>query len=98
MTNSSMVELVNLSSRIEADPLTHYLRAQGIDVYISSDDVGGLDPALAFVQGVSVQVPPDQLVKGKLLLEAWRQADLNPGWEDLAATVRIDADDGGADG
>lgn len=43
-----------------AQPLLDWLRRHDIDARLSSDDAGGLHPALAFVHGVWLVVPESQ--------------------------------------
>lgn len=43
---------------MDAEPILQWLRSNGIDAQlIDEDDLGGLDPALAFAHGTGVVVP-----------------------------------------
>lgn len=52
-----------------AQPLLDWLRQQGVDARLSSDDAGGLHPALAFVHGVWLMVPERQRDQAELLAQ-----------------------------
>ncbi|MCO4773037.1 MAG: DUF2007 domain-containing protein [Deltaproteobacteria bacterium] len=92
MTSTDKVDLVRVESRVAAIPIQQYLEAHGIHCTIDADDVNGLDPALAFVQGVGVQVGADHLTRARELYKAYETGSLQEGWEDEIDTVRKDAD------
>ena len=52
---------------VMAQPLLTWLRSQGIQAQLSSDDAGGLNPALAFANGTWLLVPEDQLPRAEAL-------------------------------
>ncbi len=58
------------SSRIEAEIVAQFLKANGISAHIKSDDMGGLRPNLSLTMGVAVQVSSQQVDEAiKLLAE-----------------------------
>jgi len=62
------VTLVSFPDRLIANLTASMLRGSGILVQIRSDDAGGVDPALALVNGVDLLVPEDQLNLAQELL------------------------------
>lgn len=62
------VPLISFPDRIIANLTANMLRGSGILVQIRSDDAGGVDPALALVNGVELLVPEEQLVMAQDLL------------------------------
>jgi hypothetical protein len=64
----NFVPLVSFPDRILANLTANMLRGAGILVQIRSDDAGGVDPALALVNGVQLLVPEEQLSMAQDLL------------------------------
>jgi hypothetical protein len=62
------VSLISYPDRMIANLTANMLRGSGILVQIRSDDAGGVDPALALVNGVELLVPEDQLAMAQDLL------------------------------
>lgn len=62
------VHLISFSDRIMANLTANMLRGSGILVQIRVDDAGGVDPALALVNGVELLVPVEQLAMAQDLL------------------------------
>ncbi len=62
------VSLISYSDRMIANLTASMLRGSGILVQIRSDDAGGVDPALALVNGVELLVPEEQLALAQDLL------------------------------
>ena len=73
-------ELTEIPHRVFAQPIVELLRDNGIDARVQADDMGGLDPALAFVAGVRVLVKRAQLPEALLLLGQFEAAP-EPDWE-----------------
>ncbi len=73
-------ELTEIPHRVFAQPIVELLRDNGIDARVQADDMGGLDPALAFVTGVRVLVKRAQLPAALLLLGQF-EASPEPDWE-----------------
>lgn len=62
------VSLVSFPDRMMANLTANMLRGSGILVQVRSDDAGGVDPALALVNGVELLVPEEQLAMAQDLL------------------------------
>ncbi|HTW21193.1 MAG TPA: DUF2007 domain-containing protein [Mycobacteriales bacterium] len=56
-------------STVEAELMVGYLRSQGIHAVSSSDDAGGVEPALQTSSGVRVLVPHRQHAEARRALE-----------------------------
>jgi hypothetical protein len=56
------------SSRPDAEVVAAVLRGHGIEVLVTGDDVGTLDGALAFSNGVEVRVPDRDAPRARDLL------------------------------
>lgn len=92
MSSTGMVELTNVENRLAAEPLVQYLEANGITCHMDSDDMGGVDPALTFINGVDILVDGNKLGEARQLLEAWEKGELEEDWrEDATKTLRQDA-------
>ena len=63
-----------LSARHEAEVVVGYLRAEGIDARVYSDDIGAQYPALSVVRGAGVCVPEADEERARELLDR-READ-----------------------
>lgn len=61
-------KLRQIAMPVLAQPMLQYLRSEGIDARLDSDDAGGLHPALAFVHGVWLVVPAEQVERATALL------------------------------
>lgn len=57
------------SSTVDAELMAGYLRSQGIHAVVSSDDAGGVEPALQTGSGVRVLVPHHQHTDARRMLE-----------------------------
>ena len=69
MTMHGERKLRQIAMPVLAQPMLQYLRDEGVDARLDSDDAGGLNPALAFVHGVWLVVPGDQVDRATMLLE-----------------------------
>ena len=56
------------SSRGEAEIVRELLLASGIDSFVSSDDCGSVDPALAFARGVQLYVSEENAAEAELII------------------------------
>lgn len=66
-----MARIRRFTSRVDAEVAVSMLRAHGLDARAVHDDTGGMHPNLAFGQGGSeVLVPEDQLAEATALLDA----------------------------
>ena len=60
---------------MDAEPSLQWLRGNGIDAQlIDEDDLGGLDPALAFAHGTGVVVPLDDADRAEALIAEYGDA------------------------
>ena len=66
---SGLVSVQTFFSRHEAELARSLLDSQGIPAWVSSDDYGGLHPALAFTRGVRLMVFPTDLNEALEVLE-----------------------------
>ncbi len=66
--------LTLVQHRVLAEPIVALLADNGIRSFVSSDDCGGLDPALQFANGVRVLVDPADLARARHLLLAYENA------------------------
>mgnify|MGYP002630466127 CR=1 FL=1 len=57
-----------------AQPMLDWLHRNGIEARLSSDDAGGLNPALAFVHGVWLVVPERQHSQAEALAAQFERA------------------------
>jgi hypothetical protein len=73
MTIGTSLTLVE--HRALAVPLVEFLADHGVAAWVESDDCGGVDPALAFSNGVRVMVRPEAAVQARELLVAWEAAE-----------------------
>ncbi len=67
--------LITLEQRFLAAPILGLLVDNGIDARVSSDDCGGVDPALAFALGVRVLVPLEDAERATELLKEYQEAE-----------------------
>lgn len=71
-------EATFVDNPLMAQPLLDFLLANGVDAHLSEDDdLGGLNPALAFVHGTYITVPVEQLDLAQQLIEAFETAPLS---------------------
>lgn len=68
--------VAEVSSRVEADMMTGFLRSQGINAHTAADDAGGVDPILQTVFGVRVLVAAGHAEEARRLLA---EADAGSG-------------------
>ncbi len=62
---------------MDAEPILQWLRSNGIDAQlIDEDDLGGLDPALAFAHGTGVVVPILDAERAEALITAYGDAQV----------------------
>jgi hypothetical protein len=62
------VFLTTYPDRMIANLTANMLRGSGILVQVRSDDAGGVDPALALINGVELLVPEEQLAMAQEIL------------------------------
>ncbi|MEY3015522.1 MAG: hypothetical protein RIT45_4257 [Pseudomonadota bacterium] len=67
MIQAGYCRLRPVAMPVLAQPLLDWLRKHGVDARLSSDDAGGLHPALAFVHGVWLVVPESQRPQAEAL-------------------------------
>ena len=67
-------QLAFIEMPVMAQPLLDYLRNAGIEAKLASDDMGGINPALAFVHGTYLIVPEPQYELAKTLYETFRDS------------------------
>ena len=67
MFEPSLRRLAYIEMPVMAQPLLTWLRSQGIHARLSSDDAGGLNPALAFSNGTWLVVPQRQWQRAQAL-------------------------------
>lgn len=66
----TMARINRFTAKVEADLACGLLHAHGIDAYVSSDDAGGVHPAIPFgIGGTVIVVPDDQLREALALLD-----------------------------
>jgi hypothetical protein len=66
--------LTSAPQRALAQPIVDLLQDHEIHAWIQSDDCGGVDPALNFVNGTHVMVPRELLDRSKALLAEFQTA------------------------
>ncbi|MFW5643891.1 MAG: hypothetical protein ACOCYQ_07655, partial [Alkalispirochaeta sp.] len=64
-----MVTVVQYPTRVEAEHVLEFLRNNGVDAILWSDDAGGLNPAIGFVESYEIRVNPVQEELARELLE-----------------------------
>ncbi|MEX2442834.1 MAG: hypothetical protein WD492_04480 [Alkalispirochaeta sp.] len=60
--------------RFEAEHVLGFLRQNGVDAILWGDDVGGLNPAIGFVEAFEIRVRPDQEELARELLDDFGMA------------------------
>lgn len=77
MVFSNEREVTFVDNPVMVQPLLDFLRSNGVDAHLTDeDDMGGLNPALAFVHGTWIHVPVDQVPQAEELISAFRAAPL----------------------
>lgn len=74
MFQPTLRRLAYVDMPVMAQPLIGWLRSQGVEARLSSDDAGGLHPSLAFANGTWLVVPEDQLDRAKALHEQYERS------------------------
>ena len=74
MTLEGMVVVREKVDRLDAETIAAFLRAQGIEATVSSDDAGGVLPALEESRGVQVIVRKGDEERARQLLRAQEAA------------------------
>jgi len=64
-----MVTVVQYPTRVEAEHVLEFLGNNGIDAILWSDDAGGLNPAIGFVESYAIRVNPVQEELARELLD-----------------------------
>ncbi|MCP4869626.1 MAG: hypothetical protein GY898_13000 [Proteobacteria bacterium] len=78
--NDDFAMLTRVPQRALGQPIVDLLLDHEIKAWIQSDDCGGVDPALNFVNGTHVMVPRAKLARSQeLLAEFQAAAPLMPG-------------------
>jgi hypothetical protein len=79
MRDGDATEVLYVDNAMVADPMVRWLQAHGIDAWLADpDDLGGLDPALAFVHATGIVVATRDAVRARNLLAAFQQATIAP--------------------
>ncbi|HKK48010.1 MAG TPA: hypothetical protein VJ932_02880 [Alkalispirochaeta sp.] len=60
--------------RFEAEHVLGFLRQNGVEAILWGDDVGGLNPAIGFVEAFEIRVHPDQEAIARELLDDFGMA------------------------
>ncbi len=77
MVFSNEREVTLVDNPVMVQPLLDFLRSNGVDAHLTdADDMGGLNPALAWVHGSRVHVPVDQVPLAEQLIRAFLAAPL----------------------
>ncbi len=72
------VSVAAVPQRALGQPLVDLLTDHGIPAWINSDDCGGVDPALNFVNGTHVMVPEADLQRAEQLVARFESAPRLP--------------------
>ncbi len=67
MFDATLRQLAYVDMPVMAQPLLAWLRSQGVEARLGSDNAGGLNPALTFSNGTWLLVPEEQMEQAKLL-------------------------------
>jgi hypothetical protein len=67
--SSGTVSLAQYRFRFEAEHVLGFLEQNGVDAVLWGDDVGGLNPAIGFVEAFEIRVRHDQEASARELLE-----------------------------
>lgn len=68
------VTVAQFRYRFEAEHALGFLRQNGVEAILWGDDVGGLNPAIGFVEAFEIRVRPDQEVLARELLHDFGMA------------------------
>ena len=71
---SKLVQLTDVGARWMAQPIIDFLADNGITATVTSDDCGGVDPALNFVRGTYIMVIEEALETAQQLMKDWDEA------------------------
>lgn len=64
---------------MDAQPILQWLRDNGIDAgLIDPDDLGGLDPALAFAHATGIVVPSAEVERARALIAEYQSGVVQP--------------------
>ena len=77
-TTEKFVSVAAVPHRALAQPLVDLLEDHNIPAWVNSDDWGGVDPALAFVNGTHVMVPEADLQRAQQLVSEYENAPRLP--------------------
>ena len=72
------VVLTDVANRSLGDMLVEVLKDNGIEAFVNSDDYGGVNPALNFVDGTRVMVSKDSLEQAQSLMKEF-EASVDSG-------------------
>ncbi len=64
-----MTQIYVASTQIEADIIASLLRSQGIEVFLRSDNTGGVDPSLTLIHGIAIFVKEEEAQAALALIE-----------------------------
>lgn len=75
MVFSDERKVLYANNPLDAQPILQWLRDNAIDAQlIDEDDLGGLDPALAFAHGTGIVVPAADRERAEALIADYQQA------------------------
>ncbi len=66
---ADLTEVIICYNDLDAEIVKGSLERAGIDVFISKDDCGGMEPQLQMTEGIKVMVPSAQAAKARLVLD-----------------------------
>jgi hypothetical protein len=66
---SHFVLVKSCDSRLQADLMKAYLECEGIEVIMQADDAGGTLPTLSLLNGVSLFVPENDLIRAQEIVK-----------------------------
>lgn len=79
MLYSDERKVLYADNSIAADPILRWLRDNGVQAWlVDEDDLGGLDPALAFVHATGIVVRDAEAERARNLITAYQQATIEP--------------------
>jgi len=74
---SDLRKVTSFSDRIEAELLANYLKSCGIEVFLKSDDAGGINTAMTASNGVHLFVSEAQFEEASAILNAEHDLDVD---------------------
>ena len=77
-TTERFVSVAAVPHRALGQPLVDLLNDHGIPAWVNSDDCGGVDPALGFVNGTHVMVPEADRQRAEQLVGEYENAPRLP--------------------